>query len=237
MTPADIFIQGRLEMSSVPLPEAVQPLLWGDLTVNRILVAAAVLLSVAGLREMFRLLPELAYAFTRPRACVSLEYNTSIARIRNMAALVSVLPFCLIADRFGLFRPSFWELIPAEWSTAATVGVMFSYLLLRLLCGAMVHLPRVDASTDAAVRKGPWSHFILMTILMLATVGLLGVCGVPDSVLRPVLYCEMLLSYLLSLLRTGQILAGSFSVLTTILYLCALEFLPTAVMAACAVFL
>ena len=216
MPPTDIFIQGRLEMSSVPLPEAVQPLLWGDQTVNRILVAAAVLLSVAGLREMFRLLPELAYAFTR---------------------LVSVLPFCLIADRFGLFRPSFWELIPAEWSAAATVGVMFSYLLLRLLCGAMVHLPRVDASTDAAVRKGPWSHFILMTILMLATVGLLGVCGVPDSVLRPILYCEMLLSYLLSLLRTGQILAGSFSVLTTILYLCALEFLPTAAMAACAVFL
>jgi len=76
-----------------------------------------------------------------------------------------------------------------------------------------------------------------MTILMLATIGLLGVCGAPDSVLRPVLYCEMLLSYLLSLLRTGQILAGSFSVLTTILYLCALEFLPTAAMVACAVFL
>ena len=83
MPPADIFIQGRLEMSSVPVQEAAAGLLWSDVGVNRVLVLLAVLLAVAGLRDLFRLLPELLFCFSRPRASVSLEYNTSVVKMRN----------------------------------------------------------------------------------------------------------------------------------------------------------
>lgn len=237
MPPSDIFIQGKLEMSAVPVQEAAQAMLWDDFLLNRVLVVAAVLIGIAGLRDLLRLLPELLYCFSRPRASVSLEYNTSVVRMRNTAALISILPFCLLADRFGLFRPELWSAVPEEWSAPATVGVFLAYLLLRTVCSALIRLPRLSGTAADAVRRSPWNYFILLTLLMLLTAGLLYIFRPSDTVVRITLYAETALFFLLSLLRSGQILASGFSGLTTILYLCGLELLPAAVLAACAVFL
>lgn len=237
MPPSDIFIQGKLEMSAVPVQEAAQAMLWDDFLLNRVLVVAAVLIGIAGLRDLLRLLPELLYCFSRPRASVSLEYNTSVMRMRNTAALISILPFCLLADRFGLFRPELWSAVPEEWSAPATVGVFLAYLLLRTVCSALIRPPRLSGTAADAVRRSPWNYFILLTLLMLLTVGLLYIFRPSDTVVRITLYAETALFFLLSLLRSGQILASGFSGLTTILYLCGLELLPAAVLAACAVFL
>lgn len=237
MPPSDIFIQGKLEMSAVPVQEAAQAMLWDDFLLNRVLVVAAVLIGIAGLRDLLRLLPELLYCFSRPRASVSLEYNTSVVRMRNTAALISILPFCLLADRFGLFRPELWSAVPEEWSAPATVGVFLAYLLLRTVCSALIRPPRLSGTAADAVRRSPWNYFILLTLLMLLTVGLLCIFRPSDTVVRITLYAETALFFLLSLLRSGQILASGFSGLTTILYLCGLELLPAAALAACAVFL
>ena len=237
MPPSDIFIQGKLEMSAVPVQEAAQAMLWDDFLLNRVLVVAAVLIGIAGLRDLLKLLPELLYCFSRPRASVSLEYNTSVVRMRNTAALISILPFCLLADRFGLFRPELWSAVPEEWSAPATVGVFLAYLLLRTVCSALIRPPRLSGTAADAVRRSPWNYFILLTLLMLLTVGLLYIFRPSDTVVRITLYAETALFFLLSLLRSGQILASGFSGLTTILYLCGLELLPAAVLAACAVFL
>lgn len=237
MAPADMIIQGKLEMSAVPVQEAAGSLPWDGFLVNRLLVVMALLIGIAGIRELFRLLPSLFFAFSRTRASVSLEYNTSLARARNIAALASILPFSLVADRFGLFRPAFWSAIPPQWSAAATIGVMVAYLLLRTICSAAIRPPRMDSLSEAAVHKGPWSWFLLLTLTMLASVGILSVAGAGDHAVKMVLYAEMALFYLMSLIRSGQIFAGSFSGLPTILYLCGLELLPTAALAACAIFL
>lgn len=237
MPPSDIFIQGKLEMSAVPVQEAAQAMLWDDFLLNRVLVVAAVLIGIAGLRDLLRLLPELLYCFSRPRASVSLEYNTSVVRMRNTAALISILPFCLLADRFGLFRPELWSAVPEEWSAPATVGVFLAYLLLRTVCSALIRPPRLSGTAADAVRRSPWNYFILLTLLMLLSVGLLYIFRPSDTVVRITLYAETALFFLLSLLRSGQILASGFSGLTTILYLCGLELLPAAALAAYAVFL
>lgn len=237
MPPSDIFIQGKLEMSAVPVQEATQAMLWDDFLLNRVLVVAAVLIGIAGLRDLLRLLPELLYCFSRPRASVSLEYNTSVVRMRNTAALISILPFCLLADRFGLFRPELWSAVPEEWSAPATVGVFLAYLLLRTVCSALIRPPRLSGTAADAVRRSPWNYFILLTLLMLLSVGLLYIFRPSDTVVRITLYAETALFFLLSLLRSGQILASGFSGLTTILYLCGLELLPAAALAAYAVFL
>ena len=126
------------------------------------------------------------------------------------------IPSGVMADRFGLFRPDMAEEVPAEWSAAATAGLMLAYLLLRLLCGALVRLPRMDQLSAAAVRRGPWSWFILLTLLMLASVGPLTAAGVGDEAVRIVLYAECSLFFLLSTIRSGQILGSVFSGLSTI---------------------
>ena len=119
----------------------------------------------------------------------------------------------------------------------ATVGVFLAYLLLRTVCSALIRPPRLSGTAADAVRRSPWNYFILLTLLMLLTVGLLYIFRPSDTVVRITLYAETALFFLLSLLRSGQILASGFSGLTTILYLCGLELLPAAALAACAVFL
>ena len=61
----DIFIQGRLEMSAVPLPEGAAEILWRDTDINRVLTVIAVLIGIAGIRELFRLMRPCPWNTTR----------------------------------------------------------------------------------------------------------------------------------------------------------------------------
>ena len=87
-----------------------------------------------------------------------------------------------------------------------------------------------------AYRAG-YTFFILLMMLLLATVGILYLAGVDDLVISRFLLVETGIVYLIYVLRRGQILSVSCNPLTTFLYLCGLELLPTGLLVASAVFL
>jgi hypothetical protein len=74
-------------------------------------------------------------------------------------------------------------------------------------------------------------------MLALATVGILYLAGVDDLIINRFLLIESGVIYLIYLLRRGQILSLSCNPLTTFLYLCGLELLPTALLVVSAVIL
>jgi len=61
-------------------------------------------------------------------------------------------------------------------------------------------------------------------------VGILYLVGADDLTVKTFLLIETGVTYLLYLLRRGQILSGSCNPLTTFLYLCGLELLPAALL-------
>ncbi len=233
-----IFAQGRLEMSARALPEAGDPSAWGELPPNRIGVLVCVVLVLLSLKDIIRLAPALLYALDRVSGSIGLEYNVSKARMRNDIALVSALPFCLLLDRFAVYRPLYWQWIPAAWSGAATLAVMLSFVVLRWLCHRALRIRKLDQDRRSALLNGLYNHFIALCFISVPLAGILSACTLGDSAIRLVILGCTGVAFLLSLIGEVKIfLSSGHSALRTILYLCGLEILPAAVLAASAALL
>lgn len=233
----DLFREGRLEMSATPLPGLDSPAEWSELLPNRIAVVLSVILLLVHLRDVIRLAPSLLYALDRKRGGESLEYNVSTARMRNTVALIFVLPFCLLADRYAIRHPAFWSLVMPAWSFAAVLGVMLIYFLLRLLCYRLMRPARLSPEEFSTIRCGFYNYFIALVAVAVPLIGILSRFGVCDGALKSVFLILTGLAFAFALSRAWQILRSGRSALTTFLYLCGLEILPAAAVAASAVFL
>lgn len=225
-----LFRSGTLVMSDTPATPAESVPSWGELSSNRILTVLAIVLFIFSLRSLFRLMPPLMYSAGRARGIATLEHNVSLARIRNRIAALCILPFCLVADRYALYRPGFFAFIPREWTAPATIVVMLALLLLRYIC-RMVFRPRsLNAEAAASASKCIYTFFIPFCFLMLFSAGVMTLFGIPDHIGRIVLYSELLLLLLFSMTRTAQFLNGLCAKLPVFLYLCALELMPVAIL-------
>lgn len=237
MLDGELFRQGRLEMSSVPLPEFQTPAEWNDLLPNKIAIVLSVVLVLVYLKDIIRLIPPLLYALDRKRGGESLEYNVSAARMRNTVALIYTLPFCLIADYCGAYRPGFWSMVPPEWSSAATLGVMLAYFLLRRLCYAAIRPGKMSAESLATLKHSLYNYFIALVSVAVPTIGILPLFSVREDIISTVFLALTGLAFAFATVRAWQILKSRRSPLPTILYLCGLEILPAAAVVASAVLL
>lgn len=237
MLDGELFRQGRLEMSSAPLPELQTPAEWNDLLPNKIAIVLSVVLVLVYLKDIIRLIPPLLYALDRKRGGESLEYNVSAARMRNTVALIYTLPFCLIADYCGAYRPGFWSMVPPEWSSAATLGVMLAYFLLRRLCYAAIRPGKMSAESLATLKHSLYNYFIALVSVAVPTIGILPLFSVREDIISTVFLALTGLAFAFATVRAWQILKSRRSPLPTILYLCGLEILPAAAVVASAVLL
>ena len=223
----DVFRSGTLEMSEKAWESLSGNPAWSAVTTNRILAVLAVVLLVADLLDLFRLAPQLAYCYDRSRGAESLEHSLGMARSRNTAALFLSLPFCLVADRYHLFLPGLWSVIPPAWSAPATIGALAVFLLLRRFMYLILRPRRLGTEAFDALRHNLYNYLFLLVPVMLLTVAV-SKMGMPDSLTRTVLLVETALAWGFALLRSGQILGAHCSGLSTFLYLCGLELLPAA---------
>lgn len=237
MLDGELFRQGRLEMSTAPLPEFPTPAEWNDLLPNKIAIVLSVVLVLIYLKDIIRLIPPLLYALDRKRGGESLEYNVSAARMRNTVALIYTLPFCLIADYCGAYRPGFWSMVPPEWSSAATLGVMLAYFLLRRLCYAAIRPGKMSAESLATLKHSLYNYFIALVSVAVPTIGILPLFSVREDIISTVFLALTGLAFAFATVRAWQILKSRRSPLPTILYLCGLEILPAAAVVASAVLL
>lgn len=231
----DIFSAGRLEMSDTPLIADNSALIWGEQLGTQIPAVLAILLFILMLKDIFRLIPSLIYAIKFPHGTSGLEYNLSVSRIRNRAALLCLLPFCLIADRYGLYRPDFWAQIPQQWSSCATLGIMAAFVLLRIFIYAAVRPRRMHNEEFVTLRHSGYNFFIACTIMMLLVSFIFSLAGVPDAISKVVIYVIMGIMALMSIWRSAYFLAANCGGLATILYLCGLEIVPMAMLVVSAV--
>ena len=230
-----IFRQGRLEMSSSPITIEEGLPAWGEMLSNQILVVASVIFFIIMLKDIFKLAPALFYVLQQKHGAQALEYNISMSRIRNYAALICIIPFCLIINRYGLYSPEFMKDVPAEWSSPATIAVFCAFLILRRMMHSSIRPRRMHSDEMASFSHCDYNYFILMSFALTAASFILSACKVGDETSATVILTVCGLFYLLGLIRSGQILRSYCGVLATILYLCALEILPTAILVISAV--
>ncbi|MBO4447122.1 MAG: hypothetical protein J5764_03240 [Bacteroidales bacterium] len=229
---ADIFRFGQLELpaavTELPPPEALPQ--WGDYLTNRIMLAVAALLVLMNLRDFLRIFPYLIKSVTRPRWHTHIEHNMSMSTDRNRIALVLAIPFCLIADRFGLYTPSFASYVPVQFRVAVPAAALFLYMLLRSLMFALFKPRRFSQEMEGVLHNIVLDFFINLNLLILVSIPVLVLAGLPETTLQIVLYAEIGLYYLLTVLHVTQILGSLCAPFPTILYLCALELIPTGIL-------
>ena len=226
---------GQLLLPGAPtetLPAAAE----GFPMVASLLVAVSVLLFLLILRNFLNILPYLSDSILRARGSAALENSVKVSRDRNLVAVVLVIPAILLIYRYRLFHISYFDALSPNMRLLAVAGVFTGYLILRFLLYRWFMPRRRYDDYQMAYRAG-FTFFILLMLLALATVGVLTVLGLPDMTVRTFLLVEAGAAYLLYFLRRGQILSMSCNPLTTFLYLCGLELLPTALLVVPAVIL
>lgn len=226
----DIFKSGSLN-----LPESMPELhpseiLWGDILSNRILIGVSVLLMVVSMVEILRFFPTAIYCVKRARGSVNLEHSVSQARTRNLLALVHALPLCLVVDKYDIYRI---QMIPQEWSALSLLGVIAAFLLVRRLLYLII-MPRRKARAEFAVaaHRAIYTFAIVMTWVVLTTDGVMYILGSDWGTVRKVILWELAVLYALDVIRTGQILGGECTGISTFLYLCGFEIIPAALLVA-----
>ena len=237
MAGEELFRGGTLDMSAEPWPTLGAGAAWTDILTNRILACVAVLLLLLNLLDFFRIVPHLLYSYNRSRGGADLEHNMGLARIRNLTALFYLLPVCLIADHYALVRPHFFSGISPMWTAAATIGLILAFLLVRRLCYLLFRPARLSGEEASTLQHNIGNYIILLSILMLTTVGLSTAFRIPDAAVRSVLLWETAAVWLFNMVRSAQLLVAHVSGFSTFLYLCGLELFPAALLVTVVVFL
>ncbi len=204
---------------------------------TRILAAVCVIAGILLLRPIVNVLPSLAGCLLRWKECLNMEDSMKLCRDRNVFAAFMTVPFLLVAAEYRLYNPDFLAGIDMPAYLGCICGVFLCYILIRLLAGVSVRKPKAGEKTFAAARKTSYSFFCIMAAAVLTAAGICSFSDISTEVTRHVLLYVLLVSYIIFIFRKFQIFRNCCSFLSSILYLCALEILPAAILIVPAVFL
>ena len=229
------FTSGTLEMPERVADRYVeQALAWSDQPVNTALIVISTLLLLISLRIFINIFPKLLDSLSRWKACINIDASMQLKGDRNTLAYIATLPLALIADRYGFFSVDVLDYIPDTWSSLVTLGIIIVWLLLRHVIFYFCSLRAPRPETFRTAHKSFSNYWILACVLLTLTAGIISFTNIPDAAGRTILLYELAVMYLIALLRKSQILLSFCGPLTTFLYLCALEFIPTgALIAGC----
>ena len=223
----EAFKTGTLQMATGPQGSEIS-YAWGEYPLNIALVVASVFFFLFILDSFLHCNPTVLSCLTRWRNNYRLESSVPLVRSRNWTFASCILPFCLIAARFNFFDIDFITEQPAEYRTAFYIAVFLAFMLLRFVIYKVIRPMHGSMETYRIAHRSAMNFFIPYTILLLVTIGVLRIFHMDPDTVRTVLLCESGAVYFLYLITKLEILASSYGVLTTFLYLCGLELLPAA---------
>ena len=219
------FPNGRLWMSDEPLEALAREASWAQDPMHSVIAILAIVLLIIFMQDYFILWTPVMRCLLRAKANIEIEHSIQLARTRNRAALVMLLPMWLIAERFSIISGRIW----------LSLAIMLGYLVLKRLVAAIVLPRRLSAEVRLAVRRALYTYDIVLAFVMLATVGLWLLVRWDAGAMVWVIVAEAGAALLLSMVREGEILSATYHPLVSFLYLCALEILPAAGLVAAAV--
>lgn len=187
------------------------------------------------LKRLVNVYPSLLACLLRGKECFNLEASVKLARDRDIIALAMIVPFCLVAFRFGLYRPHFLDGMGENSVLGVYVGLFAAYAVLRYAAMLLFHPRRVPQKTYGTANKAAFTFFNVLTLTLLAIGGIMDLLNADEMSVRNVMLWVSGCIYLLFLLRKAQIFNTSCSIFASFLYLCALEIIPTGILVVSAV--
>ena len=212
------FPNGRLWMSDEPLETLVRETSWSQDPVHSVIALLAIVLLIVSMRDYFILWTPILRCMVRAKANIEMEHSIQLARTRNRAALLMLLPMWLIAERFSLISERMW----------LSLAIMLGYLAAKRLVAEILLPSRLPSETRLAVRRALYTYGIVLALAMMLTTGMWALFHWSDGAMVWVFAAEAGATLLLSMVREGEILSATYHPLVSFLYLCALELIPAA---------
>ena len=195
-----------------------------------ILAIVAILAITILLRRLVNIFPSVIGCALRWKESVNLEASVKLSRDRDIIAISMFIPFCLIAAKNRLYDPGDISEVGDSLYLAITIGVMLVYFLLRIFTQYLFRPQKMNIRTYRTGCKASYTFFILLTLLLLLANGLASFLHLDPAVAKSAMLWISAVTYTLFILRKTQIFNSSCAVFTSILYLCALEFIPTGIL-------
>ncbi len=202
--------------------------------VFNILALISTLIVITILRRLVNIFPSLIACTVRWKENVNIEASVKQSYDRNIIAVSMVIPFCLVAERFRLYDPSFMEGMGENLRIAITFGIFVAYIIIRRLVSMMMQTRKVNRKIYGTAEKASYTFFIILALLLLLTGGILSFTGIENGFIKSAMLWVSAFIYALMLLRKTQIFCSNCSIFTAFLYLCALEIFPTGLLIASA---
>ena len=204
--------------------------MWFDILALLSLIAVMALL-----RQLVNIFPSLMACLIRWKENVNLQTSLKMRTSRDMIAGAMFIPFCLVVFRFRMYCPGFIDGMADGSRLWATIGMIAAYVMLRFACKLTARTRSTTASIYKNATDSARTYFIILTIMLVTTGGILMFFDTPVSHIRTAMFWISGAIYTLFLLRKTQIFLSSCNIFVSFLYLCALEILPTGVLIASAV--
>jgi len=228
-----MLLQEMLQDSTLLLPRTpsapAAPASEGLPLSGAIITVVFVILAILFLHRFLQLVPYLIDSFFRARGSSTLENSVRFSHDRNLQALILAIPAGVIMYRYRLYDPSFVHNLAPDARLLAVCAAWTLYLALRQFL-YWCFRPRRRQDFYRLAYYASYSYFILLMIIVLLTVGIVSACGGSDFTMRLFLYTEIIVFYAYYLFRKSQILSLFCTPFHIFLYLCGLEFLPTAML-------
>ena len=200
-----------------------------------ILALIALLLVLALLKRIVCILPSVVTCLFRWKENVNIDTSLRLRTERDLASAAMLLPFCLLAARFGLYCPDFISGLSQNAALGITAAVFVGYLLLRMAMIAAMRPKRMASGIYHAATSTEHTYFIILTAVLLVVGGIMSAAGAAPHTIKVAMFWLSGSIYMLFLTRKLQIFASTCNLFMSFLYLCALEILPTGVLIASAV--
>ena len=225
----------ELHISTMPTdaPESGPGSRQADMTCDAILVFMTIVF-ILYIRKALEILPLTAGCLLRWKENLNLEFNVKNSRSRDTLAAILYPAVCIMAYRYGIVRTSFLQEIHPAAALAAIAGATVIFMLFRALMSRIMRPSHIGAKTWKAADKAFCTYFIPAAVLSLIVSWIQELCGVEAGTIKMTILYIWGSIWLVFLFRKLQIFKNSCSLLSAILYLCSLEILPMAVLAAAA---
>lgn len=195
----------------------------------------ALIAALVYLRAFVTIVPSLFACCLRWKEVINLEDSASLARMRNIVFSMIMLPFVLMATGYNIFCLEFLDNMGPELRFAICLGITAVYFGLRMTIAAIMRPSTFNHKLWGAYMSCFRDFFTLNTLECLAITGILALCNCSDNAIRSTILIISTVNYAIHLLRRMQIFASARGVFSSILYLCALEFLPSGILIAAAI--
>ena len=178
-------------------------------------------------RSFLQILPSLWRCIGRYKANLDLEDSLQLSRSRNLVAAVLFVPLCMTVHYYRLYSPSLLEGFTPLVRFGMVVGILFAYMLLRAFLNWQLEMHSYGTKTFNAANKSFLNFGIILFFELFCTGSLMLAFTHDAGLSKTFMLWVAAVSYIIYIIRRGQIFSTVCNPFTTFLYLCGLELLPT----------